>query len=206
MCIRDRPYIFAYDINTGLLDENFRPDVNNGVWALEVNPGGDALYAGGRFVTWDDTFVDRVVKLDAFGNRDNSFQATASSIVRDLAVTNDDVYLAGDFLWVGDEQRAGFAAVDANTGAVDPGFIMNVEDSASAGQLARGIVVTSDGNSVFGLHFGSRINGDPREALVKINTAGDTAGLADWRVDWACLLYTSPSPRDATLSRMPSSA
>ena len=26
----------------------------------------------------------------------------------------------------------------------------------------------------------------------------------DWEVD--CLLYTSPSPRDATLSRMPSSA
>ena len=25
-------------------------------------------------------------------------------------------------------------------------------------------------------------------------------------VFWACLLYTSPSPRDATLSRMPSSA
>ena len=23
---------------------------------------------------------------------------------------------------------------------------------------------------------------------------------------WSCLLYTSPSPRDATLSRMPSSA
>ena len=40
----DQPYIFAYDINTGLLDENFRPVVNNGVWALEVNPGGDALY------------------------------------------------------------------------------------------------------------------------------------------------------------------
>ena len=26
------------------------------------------------------------------------------------------------------------------------------------------------------------------------------------RDDWSCLLYTSPSPRDATLSRMPSSA
>ena len=26
------------------------------------------------------------------------------------------------------------------------------------------------------------------------------------RVSWCCLLYTSPSPRDATLSRMPSSA
>ena len=43
-----------------------------------------------------------------------------------------------------------------------------------------------------------------------------TAGIAVWRL-WqeqggetptimACLLYTSPSPRDATLSRMPSSA
>ena len=65
-----QPNIFAYDINTGLLDENFRPVVNNGVFALEVNPGGDALYAGGRFVTWDDSFVDRVAKLDAFGNLD----------------------------------------------------------------------------------------------------------------------------------------
>ena len=29
--------------------------------------------------------------------------------------------------------------------------------------------------------------------------------LEDWEL-WVCLLYTSPSPRDATLSRMPSSA
>jgi len=180
-----QPNIFAYNINTGLLDESFRPAVDNGVWALEVNPRGDALYVGGRFVRWDDSFAERVAKLDAFGNRDTSFQATASAIVRDLAVTNDDVYLAGDFLFVGDEFRAGFAAVDANTGAVDPGFIMNVENSAAAGQLARGIVVTSDGNSVFGLHFGTSINGDPREALVKINTAGNTASLANWRVDWS---------------------
>ena len=28
----------------------------------------------------------------------------------------------------------------------------------------------------------------------------------DWEPYWNCLLYTSPSPRDATLSRMPSSA
>ena len=134
--IIDQPNIFAYNINTGLLDENFRPVVNNGVFALEVNPRGDALYAGGRFTTWDDSFVGRIAKLNAFGDLDISFQATASALVRDLAVTNDDVYLAGDFLWVGDGERAGFAAVDANT----------------------------------------------------------------------CLLYTSPSPRDLSTSRMPSSA
>ena len=30
--------------------------------------------------------------------------------------------------------------------------------------------------------------------------------LANHERPWGCLLYTSPSPRDATLSRMPSSA
>ena len=30
-------------------------------------------------------------------------------------------------------------------------------------------------------------------------------GFWDW-IDWSCLLYTSPSPRDRTRSRMPSSA
>ena len=30
--------------------------------------------------------------------------------------------------------------------------------------------------------------------------------VANGRNFWDCLLYTSPSPRDATLSRMPSSA
>ena len=46
-------------------------------------------------------------------------------------------------------------------------------------------MVTSDGNSVFGLHFGTGINGETREALVKIDTSGNTTGLADWRVDWS---------------------
>ena len=33
----------------------------------------------------------------------------------------------------------------------------------------------------------------------------DKIGKLEWG-SWDCLLYTSPSPRDATLSRMPSSA
>ena len=180
-----QPNIFAYNINTGLLDESFRPAVNDGVLALAVNPRGDALYVGGRFTRWDNSSAQRIVKLNANGSRDTRFRASASAIVRGLAATNNDVYLAGDFYWVSGDVRVGFAAVDANTGAVDPGFIMDVEDSAAEGQLARGIVVTSDGKSVFGLHFGTSINGARREVLVKINTAGTTARLANWRVDWS---------------------
>ena len=40
-----------------------------------------------------------------------------------------------------------------------------------------------------------------RNALKKMNLLIDSK-----KKDEACLLYTSPSPRDATLSRMPSSA
>ena len=38
--------------------------------------------------------------------------------------------------------------------------------------------------------------------------ARDKEGPISWGTldPWICLLYTSPSPRDATLSRMPSSA
>ena len=34
----------------------------------------------------------------------------------------------------------------------------------------------------------------------------DIDGMTTFTMDTSCLLYTSPSPRDATLSRMPSSA
>ena len=42
-----------------------------------------------------------------------------------------------------------------------------------------------------------------------LNFAAFNAGRAvelQWLTNTVCLLYTSPSPRDATLSRMPSSA
>ena len=45
-----------------------------------------------------------------------------------------------------------------------------------------------------------------RHPLAALKRIYDELGLSSWPVAQACLLYTSPSPRDATLSRMPSSA
>ena len=63
----------------------------------------------------------------------------------------------------------------------------------------------------WGAH-GSSGYSDPSE-VVDVNAAGarrSGSGVSDasgaTRRRWICLLYTSPSPRDATLSRMPSSA
>ena len=62
----------------------------------------------------------------------------------------------------------------------------------------------------------SMLSADLRFGTISPRTIFDVVGTATpgreafvrqlaWR-DWYCLLYTSPSPRDATLSRMPSSA
>ena len=40
----------------------------------------------------------------------------------------------------------------------------------------------------------------------KVLEAAKNSGAQGATINYACLLYTSPSPRDATLSRMPSSA
>ena len=49
--------------------------------------------------------------------------------------------------------------------------------------------------------------------VIRIDPVGGGLDYRRWPITsdnrslyWACLLYTSPSPRDATLSRMPSSA
>ena len=54
------------------------------------------------------------------------------------------------------------------------------------------------------MHFGQHSSSQFNEALESIrNHLMEMGGLVEKQV---CLLYTSPSPRDATLSRMPSSA
>ena len=51
--------------------------------------------------------------------------------------------------------------------------------------------------------FGERRNGQNAGVLTSLQIGSDSDGDALY---YNCLLYTSPSPRDATLSRMPSSA
>ena len=51
--------------------------------------------------------------------------------------------------------------------------------------------------------IGKRYEGATPGVRVDVQTGGSSRGIRDAK---ACLLYTSPSPRDATLSRMPSSA
>ena len=73
-----------------------------------------------------------------------------------------------------------------------------------------GITVTPEGDFLIGLRSPlSSVNGGDA-LIVKLalsNGEFELAGSYQLALDnRGCLLYTSPSPRDATLSRMPSSA
>ena len=74
--------------------------------------------------------------------------------------------------------------------------------AASNGQLLPLIVFTA----LFGAAAGT-LPEDVRRTLLDFSDAvSDALIKLVWWILWTCLLYTSPSPRDATLSRMPSSA
>ena len=47
---------------------------------------------------------------------------------------------------------------------------------------------------------------ESRDIVIALNAIGSNVGFVEIKSDKGCLLYTSPSPRDRTRSRMPSSA
>ena len=79
----------------------------------------------------------------------------------------------------------------------------------SAGSTTDQIVVVHSGNSVEIAQLGQSANGSSAGTLLLKNNSGtdkiylDAAGASYM---YTCLLYTSPSPRDLSTSRMPSSA
>ena len=186
--IIDQAYLFAYDINTGEIDQNFFPVLNNSVTALETNNTGDGLYVGGRFFRWEadgvTSFPGRVAKLDATGTLDRDFQVRSSAVVLDIAQVGNDLYVGGDFQTMNSQPIAGLARVDAISGAVDTGFNLGLSDSVAGSQLVRRLDVHPSGNELFVLHYAQVVLGESREAVFKLDISSPTPVLSGWTIPW----------------------
>ena len=186
--VLDQPYIYAYDIDTGELDPNFLPVLNNDVRSLEASADGTGLYVGGRFIRWEadgaTNFPVRLARLDAQGRFDSNFSAPTSAQVISLESVGNDLYVGGDFFDINGTAVTGLAKVDGTSGAVDQSFDFELGPSIAGTSLVRRVVASPDGDYLFALHYGQRINDEIRRAVAKIDISGDVATLSGWTVPW----------------------
>ncbi len=115
--------IFAFDKNTGAIDQNFVPVVDNNVDVVKAASDGTSVFVGGRFANVNGVANFGIAKLDvATGQRVAGFNASTAGRVRDLAVSGNSLYLGGDIWSVNGVPRSRLAEVNATTGAVDTTF------------------------------------------------------------------------------------
>ena len=81
--------------------------------------------------------------------------------------------------------------------------LRGIGDDAAVISLSKNLIVSTD-TSVEGVHFLKGIQPEYAAYRACVTALSDLAAMGSQPL--ACLLYTSPSPRDRTRSRMPSSA
>ena len=130
--------------------------------------------------------IPEVADYRVIADPDNSFVGT---VFEDFAIESmpGDVFLLGSTSWRIRRVESGVVRVVDAQGA-PPSIPFWVGEAPARTDELSGEV--------------SRL----REEVTEQITQGGREAAARWLVESTCLLYTSPSPRDATLSRMPSSA
>ena len=122
-------------------------------------------------------------------------------------IVNDDVMggISTSYLSVSDEKNLifnGNLSLDNNGGFASSR--LGLKKNILKGVKSFTIRIKGDGNS-----YKLRLSQDNRRASYSANSESVNNRWVEINIpieDFICLLYTSPSPRDNTLSRMPSSA
>ena len=114
-----RNSIFAFDMNTGVIDQNFVPQLNNEVEALAPGPDGQSVFVGGTFSSVNgNTNYRRLVRLTlANGQLVTGFQPNpATHRAQSLVLRGTWLYVSGSFQQIGGLSRSGVARVNPVTG------------------------------------------------------------------------------------------
>jgi PKD repeat protein len=174
----------SYNLQTGLIDTNFRPTFNGGVAAVEASPDGTKLFVGGSFNTVNGVARQKVASLNLNTGAPLStfaFTQSTNNQVQSLAATNDTLYVGGRYSRVNGVLRTGLAAVNAASGAVDQEFDNNLSGGIGVnGQLGvPQLKLTHDETKLLVVHTGRQIDGQDRYGMGIIDTG--TKQLLPWR-------------------------
>lgn len=176
-----RQNLFAFDAETGVIDRGFVPNPDDKVSALVAAPGGDAVFVGGSFRSIAGQRKWALAKLDVpSGRLSDGFRAWVDRRVDDLVVSGNRLFVAGVVNHVNGVERSGLAAVDAGTGALDPGVDVRFTDPRNDLLVVNRIAVRRDGSRLVALGSFLRADGQDRPQLAVLDVDSGGARLADW--------------------------
>ncbi len=178
-----RPYVFAFDADSGATDTAFAPVVDGEVLSILGSPDGTALYLAGAFNYVNGFKRPSIVRVDAAtGATVTSFAPPAfDGVITDVELINGRLYVAGTFANVARTPRTAFAVLDAATGA-----LISEVDAKFAGLHQGGrthieeMAVTPDGRTIAVVGNFTEVFGQPRRQLVLLDIVGGEVRLNPW--------------------------
>lgn len=199
----DTGYLVAYDKTTGAWKSNF-PFVNGPVLcAISDDLGG--FYIGGDFTEVGGLSRPRVAHILADGSVDAAFRVDVGLVkveyvsystlgfrqnlsftsVQNLHLRDGRLYIAGAFDRVGNQSRLALAAVSSATGAVIPGWQMDIWNEERLGQVVEfqaaiaGVIhqmASSSTELIVGGYFShaGKLDGTPAQKVRRVSLARTT--------------------------------
>ena len=192
--ILDRPYVFAYDVDTGAIDQNFVPQLNNYVEALAPGPGGQSVFMGGNFTTVNGAAYKKVARVNlADGSLVTGFKANASALVLDVVANGPWLYVSGKFTKIKGVARSGLARLNPNTGAVDANLNLPFTDPERGTMGVPHVDVTPNGSKLVAIGSFSRVAGLPRSQIAVLDLTTSPATVSSWQTSLTPVYATPPT-------------
>ena len=186
--LRNQAYFAAYDIDSGALDRSYAPVFDREVQAVEPDGNGGVI-VGGKFNSIDGVGQRKLARIDANGDRDQTFRAEASAKVTAIAVRDNRVYVGGPFASVTSNgvssTRHTIAAFALNDGSLDTNFDFPILEAAGRGGELSVKSLAFAGSKLVVAHNGLTVAGQSRVGAAIIQTAPEgSPSLLPWRTDF----------------------
>lgn len=189
-----RPYLFAFDADTGEVDAGFTPSLGGEVLTLHPGPAPDTVYVGGKFNhAGGNQGWNKLVLMDVTdGTVLTDFRAPPmNGAVASVAEADGRLYVAGKFTHAGADEKRGLATLDAVTGDLDPYLDIHLTEhhnyngffGAQAPVGGERIEITPDGTAAVVIGNFRFADGVDRDQVLMLDLTGPAAGLRDWHTD-----------------------
>jgi hypothetical protein len=188
------PYVAAIDLRTNTVLSGFSGNANGTVRTMTPAPDGSALFLGGHFTTVDGVDRLHIAEINPASGAlvpgwTTSTAGTVDGDVWSMAVSDDRVYLGGDFTVVDGALESHVAAVDRTTGALVPGWRVSVDNlpyattspAPSTDGRVQALTLSRDGSHLFVGGYFTDVAHDPSQVFTRPGAA--SVFTADGTVD-----------------------